>query len=87
MKCTFSPALTAKPIATGTAGKSAFACLPFADDESSGGGGGGGSGGRRNEPVHERLYSMRSRPEVERGEGAVVFRQSSLERCSRTDWT
>lgn len=63
MACTFSPALVAKPVPPAAAGKSTFACLPFADDDR--GGGGGGSGERGNEPVHERLYKMRGRTEVD----------------------
>lgn len=72
MECTFSPALVAKTVtattATTAADRSAFACLPSADDGSSAGAGvgagGAGSGGRGREPVHERLYNMRGRTEV-----------------------
>ncbi|CAN0075603.1 unnamed protein product [Pylaiella littoralis] len=47
----------------------AFASLPFADDESlaqAGAGGGGASANGRSGPVHERLYSLRGRGEVDR---------------------
>lgn len=62
MECTFSPALVAKPKITTSERSSAFGCLPFGDsDESTG----GGEGGRGKEPVHERLYKMRGRTQVE----------------------